>query len=97
MSIFNRSILRFYFMVNGMASSFKVTDQDINYVALPLYHSNGGVGGIGMMIYKGTSVVIAKKFSASKFFQDCSYHGATVCKFQIKWHSSVLVGNPLKI
>lgn len=68
-------------MVNGMASSFKVTDEDINYVALPLYHSNGGVGGIGMMIYKGTSVVIAKKFSASKFFQDCAYHGATVCNF----------------
>ena len=65
-------------MVNGMASAFKVTNEDINYVALPLYHSNGGVGGIGMMIYKGTTVVVAKKFSASRFFQDCSYHGATV-------------------
>ena len=72
---------RFYFMVNGMANSFKVTDQDINYVALPLYHSNGGVGGIGMMIYKGTSVIISKKFSASRFFSECAYHGATVIKF----------------
>lgn len=67
-------------MVNGMASSFNVTHQDTNYVALPLYHSNGGVGGIGMMIYRGTTVIIAKKFSASRFFQECAYHGATVSK-----------------
>jgi len=72
---------RFYFMVNGMASSFKVTDQDINYVALPLYHSNGGVGGIGMMIYKGSTVVVSKRFSASRFFQECAYHGATMFNY----------------
>ena len=61
-----------------MAISFKVTNKDVNYVALPLYHSNGGVGGIGMMIYKGATVVIAKKFSASRFFSECAFHGATV-------------------
>ncbi|XP_057302063.1 long-chain fatty acid transport protein 1-like isoform X2 [Hydractinia symbiolongicarpus] len=72
---------RFYFMVNGMASSFDITHQDTNYVALPLYHSNGGVGGIGMMIYRGTTVIIAKKFSASRFFQECAYHGATMFNY----------------
>ncbi|XP_047131107.1 long-chain fatty acid transport protein 1 isoform X1 [Hydra vulgaris] len=72
---------RFYYMVNGMAISFKVTNKDINYVALPLYHSNGGVGGIGMMIYKGATVVVAKKFSASRFFSECAIHGATMFNY----------------
>lgn len=74
-------------MVNGMANSFNVTHDDVNYVALPLYHSNGGVGGIGMMIYRGATVIVAKRFSASRFFQECQRHGATVCVSYAYYHT----------
>jgi len=41
------------------------------YDPLPLYHSAGGVVGIGLMMIFGATVVIRQKFSVRNFWQDC--------------------------
>jgi len=41
------------------------------YNPLPLYHSAGGVVGIGIMLVFGVSVVLRKKFSVRNFWKDC--------------------------
>ena len=68
-------------MSYGMGEVFDVDENDVNYISLPLYHSNGGVIGTGLTLLRGNTGVIKKKFSASKFFDDCHQYGATVSSF----------------
>ena len=65
-------------MSYGISSVYNVTHDDVNYIPLPLYHSNGGILGVGTCLFKGATIVIRKKFSASRFFDDCINNGATV-------------------
>jgi len=64
---------RFYFYCAGMyylnnLGSFG----DLRvYDPLPLYHSAGGVVGIGLMMVFGSTVAIRKKFSVRNFWKDC--------------------------
>jgi len=48
-----------------------IRDDDIQYTPLPLYHTAGGMLGIGQTLNYGTTTVIRKKFSASAFWKDC--------------------------
>ena len=41
------------------------------YDPLPLYHSAGGVVGIGLMMCFGATVVLREKFSVRNFWKDC--------------------------
>jgi len=40
------------------------------YNCLPLYHSTGGVAGLGAVLVRGGTVVIRRRFSASRFWDD---------------------------
>ena len=71
----------------GIGACYNVTNLDVTYIPLPLYHSNGGIVGIGQTILQGATAVIRKKFSASKFFQDCAKYEATVCTNNISFPS----------
>lgn len=71
-------------MSYGLGECFNVGSNDVNYIPLPLYHSNGGAVGIGMTLLRGNASAIRKKFSASKFFEDCQKCGATVSSFQLQ-------------
>jgi acyl-CoA synthetase (AMP-forming)/AMP-acid ligase II len=64
-----------------MGRSFVVTQNDVVYTVLPLFHSAGGGLGIGMMLYANCTVVLRKKFSASRFFEDCAIHKCTVVQY----------------
>ena len=55
---------------------------DVVYVTLPLYHSNGGILGLGQMILGGSTVAIRRKFSASNFWKDCIKFNATVSRWR---------------
>ena len=55
-----------------------MTDDDIVYICLPLYHSVGGVIAMGQMAATGKTVVLARKFSARQFWKDCIKHKCTV-------------------
>lgn len=55
-----------------------IKHDDIVYVTLPLYHSNGGVLGIGQMMIYGSTVALRRKFSARHFWKDCIKYKCTV-------------------
>jgi acyl-CoA synthetase (AMP-forming)/AMP-acid ligase II len=64
-----------------MGRAFAVQESDVVYTVLPLFHSAGGGLGIGMMMYRGCTVVLRKKFTAKKFFEDCAKHNITVVQY----------------
>lgn len=52
--------------------------RDRVYIPLPLYHSTGGVCGVGIALTTGASIILRKRFSASQFWDDCADEGATI-------------------
>lgn len=65
-------------MAFGMHYFFRVSAEDVVYTTMPLYHTNGGVLGIGQAVLFGSTVVIKKKFSASRFWDEAIKYNATV-------------------
>ena len=63
-----------------LSTLFRVTPEDIIYCTLPLYHTAGGSLGVGSCLVQGNTVVLRRKFSASKFWDDCVRNKATVCE-----------------
>lgn len=57
---------------------FKLVPTDIIYNVLPLYHTAGGVLGVGHCLLNGCTLVIRRKFSASRFWDDCYKYNCTV-------------------
>lgn len=55
-----------------------VAPNDIVYNPLPLYHSAGGMVGVGELLLMGVTLAIRKKFSASNYWNDCAKYKATV-------------------
>lgn len=56
----------------------RIRHDDVVYVTLPLYHSNGGIVAMGQMLVYGTTVALRRKFSARQFFKDCIKYKCTV-------------------
>ena len=62
-------------------AAFCVTSQDRIYTCLPLYHSAGGGCGVGMMLWGGATIVVRRKFSASKFWKEVGEFKCTVVQY----------------
>jgi len=64
---------RFYFYSLGVyyGTGMYSLKKKVFYDPLPLYHSTGGVIGIGLMLCLGATVAIRKKFSVRNFWKDC--------------------------
>lgn len=73
--------LRFLFMSAGTFYMLRLSSDDIVYNSLPLYHTAGGIVGVGNALLNGCTVVMRKKFSASNFWSDCSRHKCTVAQY----------------
>jgi|MDTC01.1.fsa_nt_gb fatty-acyl-CoA synthase len=58
-----------------------ITHRDVFYTALPLYHTAGGVIGVGSAFTTGAKLVVRRKFSATHFISDCQKHGCTVAQY----------------
>nr|CAI5817307.1 unnamed protein product [Callosobruchus analis] len=58
-----------------------LNDSDIFYNPLPLYHSAGGIVGVGQCLLFGLTVLIRRKFSASNFWNDCYKHKCTATNY----------------
>lgn len=54
---------------------------DVIYLALPLYHMAGSLLGIVGCLGIGATVVLKSKFSAGQFWEDCQRHGVTVFQY----------------
>lgn len=51
---------------------------DALYLCLPLYHGNASMIGVPLTLVHRTRLILARRFSASRFFSDCAVEGATL-------------------
>ncbi|KAF4101020.1 hypothetical protein G5714_017452 [Onychostoma macrolepis] len=58
-----------------------VSSRDVLYICLPLYHSAGFLAGLTGAMERGITVVLRRKFSASRFWDDCREHEVTVIQY----------------
>lgn len=62
----------------GFSGAMGVRDTDRMYDCLPMYHTNGGVLAVGVVLMAGGSCFIREKFSATGFWQDVAEHRCTL-------------------
>jgi fatty-acyl-CoA synthase len=58
-----------------------LTPNDRVYCCLPLYHSAGGLMAVGAALLSGGSLVISRRFSAKRFWSDCTQHDVTAVQY----------------
>ncbi|KAG8037866.1 hypothetical protein G9C98_006077 [Cotesia typhae] len=73
--------LRYMLISCGIYYMLDLRQTDRIYDSLPLYHSAGGIVGVGQALCTGVTVVLTKKFSASKFWDDCIQYECTVAQY----------------
>ena len=76
-----KSLHRYISMANSLGHFAGIRCDDIVYVTLPLYHTNGGILGVGQMIIRGSTVALRRKFSASQYWNDCIKYKCTVSQY----------------
>lgn len=64
--------------MRAFAGATAATEKDVTFNVLPLYHSTGGLVGIGPALLNGGKLVLRKRFSASSFWGDVKASGATL-------------------
>ena len=69
---------RFYCLATLSHLMLGYKQNDKIYCILPLYHSNGGIVGIGQTLLHGIPCYVRTKFSASRFWTDCLRYDCTV-------------------
>ncbi|XP_048198497.1 long-chain fatty acid transport protein 1 isoform X1 [Perognathus longimembris pacificus] len=72
---------RYYRIAAFGYHSYSMREADVLYDCLPLYHSAGNIMGVGQCIIYGLTVVLRKKFSASRFWDDCVKYNCTVVQY----------------
>ena len=74
-------------LIAGLAlvAKYELTTDDVAYLSMPLFHSNGVYAGWAVALSSGAAMVPAK-FSASRFLADVRAHGVTYMNY---------VGKPL--
>lgn len=70
-------------LVSGILAwkSQGLTPNDRTYCCLPLYHSAGGMMAVGGALLSGGTLVIARRFSAKRFWSDCAQHDVTAFQY----------------
>jgi fatty-acyl-CoA synthase len=71
----------------GLIGQLHITEADVCYLAMPLFHSNGVAAGWSVAVGSGAAMVPAR-FSASGFLADIRRHGVTYMNY---------VGKPLAL
>ncbi|XP_033709789.1 long-chain fatty acid transport protein 1 isoform X3 [Tursiops truncatus] len=72
---------RYYRIAAFTHHSYSMQAADVLYDCLPLYHSAGNIIGVGQCLIYGLTVVLRKKFSASRFWDDCVKYNCTVVQY----------------
>jgi fatty-acyl-CoA synthase len=71
----------------SLIAQFEITDSDVCYLSMPLFHSNGVAAGWAVAIGSGATMVPAR-FSPSRFLSDIRRYNATYMNY---------VGKPLAL
>ena len=64
--------------MRAFAGCTESTPTDRIFNVLPLYHSTGGLVGVGPALLNGGRLILRRKFSASSFWNDVNASGATM-------------------
>ncbi|XP_063242357.1 long-chain fatty acid transport protein 4-like [Bacillus rossius redtenbacheri] len=72
---------RFLLVCLAAKHMLKLRPDDVLYNPLPLYHSGGGIVGVGPTLVFGLQTVIRARFSASAYFSDCHKYHCTVGQY----------------
>lgn len=72
---------RYLYAAVGIYSLADLSPNDILYNPLPLYHTAGGMLGIGLGIIFGLAVALRRKFSASNYWSDCHKYQCTASNY----------------
>ena len=64
--------------MRAFAGATASTPQDRVLNVLPLYHSTGGLVGVGPALLNGGRLILRRRFSASSFWHDANATGATL-------------------
>ena len=64
--------------MRGMGAGAKAGPTDRMMMVLPMYHATGGLVGVGAALTYGGAVIVRPKFSATKFWDECVEHDATL-------------------
>jgi fatty-acyl-CoA synthase len=70
--------MRAQLYMQAFAAATNANPQDRLYCALPLYHSTGGLCGVGSALLDGGALVLRRKFSASHFWDDIVDNDCTI-------------------
>ncbi|CAD5221387.1 unnamed protein product [Bursaphelenchus okinawaensis] len=71
-----------YFWISTLSGNVcGLRNDDTVYVFLPMYHSAGGILGVGQLVARGCKLVVRKKFSASNFWLDVRKYNCTVSQY----------------
>lgn len=70
--------MRAQLYMRAFAAATNGGGEDKVYCALPLYHSTGGLCGVGSALLNGGTLVLRRKFSASQFWDDIVAHDCTI-------------------
>ncbi|GFR79021.1 very long-chain acyl-CoA synthetase-like, partial [Elysia marginata] len=65
----------------GMPSLIELTQEDVVYVVIPLYHSTGLFLSCSAAMTSGCSLLLRKRFSASEFWSDCRNYNVTIVPY----------------
>ncbi|XP_046398342.1 long-chain fatty acid transport protein 4 isoform X2 [Ischnura elegans] len=72
---------RFFFLCVAIYELVGLHHTDRLYTSLPLYHTAGGICGIGQVFVNGCSMVLRRKFSASSYFKEAKKYHCTVGQY----------------
>lgn len=73
-----------------LAQRFGLTNDDVFYLSMPLFHSNAVMAGWAPAVAAGGSIVLRRKFSASAFIDDARRFNATYANYVGKPMSYIL-------
>ena len=60
-----------------LADVMELSDEDVMYVCLPLYHGNPQVMGVSPTLWAGGCIALSARFSASSFWPEVAEYAAT--------------------
>ncbi|GAA0613060.1 long-chain-acyl-CoA synthetase [Brevundimonas kwangchunensis] len=64
--------------MRAFAGATESTEKDVTFNVLPLYHSTGGLVGIGPALLNGGKLILRRRFSATTFWPDVKATGSTL-------------------
>ncbi len=75
------SHMRFLIAGDVTGGLLRLTPEDVYYNVLPLYHGAGGMVVVSAALSYATPVLLRRKFSASRFWDEVREHGVTTSQY----------------